>query len=419
MKIIFDNLIDNHIIYEPQWAGADRFINLDTEINKNHLQNVEFIRLNLKYTDAWKLETDIFEYFKPESLRKLREEQCLLFLDITLEGWSPRHSKITVSLHQSCRKNQIDLRKVYYLTSNHREAVCYSVYLYTQNEGPDNINIVENIMISELSRFPAPPLNFKQQEKMCEKFHADKLFLQLSRRNRTPRLMANYELYRNNLTYLADVSQDKLTEHEIYGARNEFLRSPYLDKSIEFEEIKQWNDDHLPYMVDYTDFNTNWAAENGPLKYHKTLFSVVLETSVEDVGGTSMFISEKTFKAIMNRHPLIIFGQKGCNHFLHDLGFKTYENYFNISKLDFENDTYLRYKMIIEQVKMICQQLKKQSLKERIKWRFQHMSIIEHNYNLVFHSVHSCLLSYKLHQTIKSYFDGNFHSKFNQNPLTS
>jgi len=417
MNIIFENLKENHVIYEPNYAGADRFINADTEVNQRYLSDIEFIRINLLYTDAWKLETDIFEFFKEESLEKLRHGRCVLILDITLEGWSPKNSKITISLHQSCIKNGVDPRKVFYLTSNHKEASCYSVFLYSNySHYVDSLNICENIMISELSRFPAPPITMEEQKTYCQRFHNEKLFLQLSRRNRVLRVLANHQLYINNLINHASVSQDKLTDYEIHALNHEYHKSPYASIKYSFEELKKWNDTQLPYVVDYPDFDTNWAAENMTLKYHETLFSVVLETSMEDNGGTAMFISEKTFKAMMNRHPLIIFGQKGVNHFLRDLGFLTYENYFNIESFDFENDHYLRYETMLKQIKNICNTLKTQSLKERIKWRFQHESILEHNYSKLFHSVHSNNVALKLHETIKSYFDNNFHGKFNQNP---
>lgn len=417
MNIILGNVNDNMVIYEPQWAGADRFINEKTETNQKYLNDVDCYRVNLNYVGNWKLETDIFEFFKPESLERLRTDKCILVVDITLEGWSPKNSQITVSLHNSCIKHQIDPRKVYYFTSNHREATCYSVFLYSQyNTLQANLNIVENIIISELARTPATPIDFITQKSLCQKFHGDKIFLQLSRRNRSARIMANHELYLNDLHIHAHVSQDRLTDFEVGQAYHEYCRSPYAPKGVTWQQIKKWNDDHLPYVVDYPDFDTNWAAENGTLKYHQTLFSVVLETSMEDVGGTSLFLSEKTFKAIMHRHPLIIFGQRGVNHFLRDLGFATYENYFDIAEFDFEVDHYKRYNLILRQIKPLVKQLLNMPLKERITWRFQHQQILEHNYQALVNSVHSVKLSERFHETVRSYFDGNFLSQFTPNP---
>jgi hypothetical protein len=417
MNIVSDNLIDNLVIYEPEYAGADRFINEPTEVNKTYLNDVDFIRINLKYVGNWKLETDIFEFFKPESLEKLRNGRCVLMVDVTLEGWSPKNSQISISLHNSCIKHQIDARKIFYLTSNHRESTCYSVYLYTQYpQLVSNINICENIIISELARSPSLPLNFDSQIKMCEKFHTDKIFLQLSRRVRSARSMANHQLYVHGLVQHGLVSQDKMLDFDVGQTYHEYSRSIYAPPEMTYEAVKKWNEDCLPYVVDYPDFETNWAAENVAVKYHQTLFSIVLETSVEDVGNTSLFLSEKTFKAIMHRHPLIIFGHRGSNHFLRDLGFYTYENYFDISELDYEVDHYKRYQLILSQVKPVIEKLSKMSLQERIKWRFEHRHILEHNYEQLVNSRHSIMIANRLHETIKSYFDQRFLSQFSPNP---
>lgn len=417
MKLLSDNLIDNNLIYEPANSGSDSFINFPTSINNEFLSDVEYMIVHLKYLESWVKESDIFQYFSPERLEKLKHDRCLLFVDISLEGWSPKNSPITISLHLSCLKNGIDPRKIYYLTSNHRESTCYSVFLY--NEFPnvrENINVCENIFISELSRFPGGKISSDKHKELTERCHSNKLFLQLSRRNRSFRIMANHQLYLHGLVHHAHVSQDILTEYEQQDMLHEYYKSPFVDKVFLIDDIKKWNDHCLPYTVDYPDFTTNWAAENFTLKYHQTLFSIVLETSADDVGGTSMFLSEKTFKAMSNRHPLIVFGHKGSNHFLRDLGFMTYEKYFDIAKFDHINDNYLRYNKIIEQVKAICKDLENKSLKDRISWKYQQQEILDHNYEQVFESLHSKNFAEKLHMTIKSFFEGNFHSQFYTNP---
>jgi len=417
MKLLTDNLVENNLIYEPANSGSDTFVNFPTDINHKFLSEVEYIIVHYKYLETWTTESDIFKHFKPEIVEKLKNQRCILFIDVSLEGWSPKNSPISISLHQSCRKNGIDPRKIYYLTGNHRESTCYSVYLYSNFPNQtDNINICQNIFISELSRYPGGKITYEKHKVLTETLHNNKLFLQLSRRNRSFRVMANHQLYLNELVHYANVSQDKLTEYEQQDMLHEYYKSPFVEKVFHLDEIKKWNDNCLPYIVDYPDFNTNWAAENYTLKYHETLFSIVLETNADTVGDTSMFLSEKTFKAISNRHPLIIFGHKGSNHFLRDLGLMTYEKYFDIQKFDNINDNFLRYKTILEQVKALCQQLVNQSLKERINWKFKHQEILDHNYEQIFESVHSKEVSRKLHMTIKSYFESNFHSEFNVSP---
>jgi len=92
------------------------------------------------------------------------------------------------------------------------------------------------------------------------------------------------------------------------------------------------------------EFNSNW--------YDQTYFSVVTETNQtvlpEELkgvippgdttetmkrwyGGSSIFITEKTFKPIMFSHPFIVMGQSGTLARLSELGFITFRHIFDES----------------------------------------------------------------------------------------
>lgn len=63
--------------------------------------------------------------------------------------------------------------------------------------------------------------------------------------------------------------------------------------------------------------------------YKDSLFSVVTE-SLDD----QVFLTEKTFKAIMHCHPFILVGQSEMNEKLKSNGYKTYETLFGITSIE-------------------------------------------------------------------------------------
>ena len=80
--------------------------------------------------------------------------------------------------------------------------------------------------------------------------------------------------------------------------------------------------------------------------------------------------------------PFIIYGQPGCNRYLKELGYITYDDYFNLSFDDEPNDT-VRYKLILEIVSKLCSQLETMSRQEQIKWRFKREDILMHNFKVM------------------------------------
>jgi hypothetical protein len=65
--------------------------------------------------------------------------------------------------------------------------------------------------------------------------------------------------------------------------------------------------------------------------YSDTVLSIVSET---DFFGTSSWLTEKTFKAIANKHPFILAANAGTLAKINQLGFKTFENYLPINQYD-------------------------------------------------------------------------------------
>ena len=417
MKLLHNCFHPNGLIHEPTKTMSDSLINFPSALNSDDLKDVEYIRPLLDYSESWNINSDIFQYLKEEPLNRLRNGQCILVFDASMEGFSPYEIPFARSLYLQSLKYNIDPRRIYLLTGNFKENECYNNYL-ALNGLSVGINIVETTIVGDMV-LPRDVETFEDHVRECQQHHTDKIFLQLSRRNRPYRIMANYLMDNSPIRHYGLISQDKVTVDEKNFMFYEYRKSPHADDDITEREFDRWNNDRLPLTVDNTDFQVNWANWSSPIIHHRTLFSVVLETSMRDLGGTAMFASEKIFKPIIHRQPFIVFGHRGINSYLRSMGFRTYEQWFDISQFDLETDPVVRFRKIKECVTNAVDHLKNLSIQERVKWRFMNQDILDHNYNLLMHRTLRQREANNLHSTIKSYFFGQFFSQLAVSPSSS
>ncbi len=85
--------------------------------------------------------------------------------------------------------------------------------------------------------------------------------------------------------------------------------------------------------------------------YHKTFFSIVTETHYFNDMATH--ISEKTYKAMILKHPFIVVSTPYFLKHLQNLGFKTFSPYIDESYDDEFDDT-KRMKLILKEIKRLC-----------------------------------------------------------------
>lgn len=119
--------------------------------------------------------------------------------------------------------------------------------------------------------------------------------------------------------------------------------------------------------------------------YEETYFSVITETlcmkihSQDGHAGIGRLLSEKTFKAILNKHPFIIVGVPRTLRLLKDLGYKTFSPWIN-EDYDEEYDDYKRLLMINQEIKKLVE-LSPERLTEFLTFA---RKIVEHNFTVLF-----------------------------------
>ena len=114
--------------------------------------------------------------------------------------------------------------------------------------------------------------------------------------------------------------------------------------------------DSAPYVCDelsVDDHNRHWLlAEH---LYADSYCSLITETLYDAEQSGGAFITEKTFKAILNGHPFVIFGCPNTLATLRQLGYRTFDQAIDNS-YDLEQDNTERFRLTVESIKQLQKQ---------------------------------------------------------------
>jgi hypothetical protein len=131
-----------------------------------------------------------------------------------------------------------------------------------------------------------------------------------------------------------------------------------------------------PKNLDNTNFN-NYPMETTltPVEkfYKNSLINIINETYFFN---NIIHITEKTYKPIAFLQPFILLGAAGSLQHIRNMGFKTFNNFWDES-YDTEIDDITRFNKIIN----IVEQISNWSDEEKIKFSYSVKEIIEYNLN--------------------------------------
>lgn len=332
----------------------------------------------------WNSNSDIFQYLSKEVISNLQQKKCFFVFDASTEGFSPINDfPFFDVLYFNCEKYDIDPSMIIYVSSNLKDE--NNILEYSKNKNKKPINVFSFISFEKVVRDPS--LNLEEEKKQCVSQFEDKYFSSLSRVIRYYRSIATFLLCHSDIRDRALISHSSIEAH----IDPEHWRQRHQLTDFSFKQVKRWFKS-LPLTIDKTNFDHNWALDIDYYNIHrKTLFQVVNETLVDNYNNTSLFYSEKTFRPIACFQPLVIYGQKGCNKSLANIGYKTYDKWFDLS-FDDESDNILRYKKLLSSITDTCRYLDSLSKEKQIEWRFQHEDILQHNFNTM------CTSSYSMNK---------------------
>jgi len=338
----------------PFFKEADyTFENFFKSYTGKHTKFSKYIVLAPKYTniDLENIDFDPVVFFKNELIKKLKSKSISLIFNCSMEGSRilfPYFNIFTNSL----LRNNIPLQNFYYLTGDPNEH-CFD------NSG----NIFH---VNSLDRMMRP----KEQLNTVKDFY----FTCLNRKPRYWRSKLIYELYHT------DYKHKMLASHPTINSKNDFMNHDGFDVE---DNIVEFFINNSPLQVSHNEPLSDTMAFNSvistlPEVYNRAVFDVAMETYQE---RDHEYITEKTFKPMLNMMPVLIWGTPGINTTaLKRLGFKLYEDWFDLS-FDTEPDTEKRIKLLLNEILRVCKKL--DNCSDLIEWQQTNMDVLHYNKNLI------------------------------------
>jgi hypothetical protein len=121
----------------------------------------------------------------------------------------------------------------------------------------------------------------------------------------------------------------------------------------------------------YQDYNFNNVDNFIKLQpvYQSAHASVITESLYQDVGG---IVTEKTLLAIAARHPFMCIGHRYCHEDVAQLGFKNYDDVFDLSH-DIEDRTTRMYSAVKNNQQRLADLVDIDHLREKINYNFDYL----------------------------------------------
>jgi hypothetical protein len=352
------------------------FLNLLNETIKNinadlKIKDKKYFHVLIEYPESWNKDLDLFQFIDKESLEEIKNKNCYFIFDASAEGFSPFEENWFDLFYFTCEKHIVDPEQIILVSSNLKDEENIKKYCKYNNKKPIKILSLPFFEHACQTDDSVDKL-FNLSVNATKKTFKNKYFSSLSRVNRHHRSVGTFLLCQSGISNKGLISHDKININN-YDFTEVYEKTKNTNK-----QVKRWIKS-LPLIVDYKDFNINWALGRTYDHIHnQTIFQIVNETLVDNSNNTSLFYSEKTFRPISCFQPFLIYGQVGCNHYLKNLGYKTYENWFDLS-FDYEEDYIRRYQKLLTVVEDTCKYLDTLSRDKKIEWKFKHQEILLHN----------------------------------------
>ena len=311
----------------------------------------------------------IFQYLPARYLKDLREGRAMLLLDQSLEG--QQTAWLWDYLHRECSNYKIPANAIIYATGN---LLAQEQYIYFADYAgyTNRVNIIQwpifEFDVWTMSEEHKIGYTFDDNVSYKRKNYSDiKTYNCLQKRLRPHRLWFYTKLHEE------DLLKDGLVSQNPFKSRQSYMDGKTLTTEQQFKVNA--NLPSLVYNKSNAEFDDNYYIRRIVKDvYYDTWVSVVSEVAYPEQ-DLSVFISEKTFKAIVCCHPFILLSAKGSLAKLRAMGYKTFDGY--IDETYDTLDTFDRLDAIAKELKRINE------IPNKLAWYESMRDIVEHNYNLM------------------------------------
>lgn len=320
--------------------------------------NVKYIVLEPIYNsiDLTANNFDPLDFFSDQLITRLQAKTMRVIFDCSIEG-----SHVVFPYYN------------YFRNSFETRNIDFSIFFYlTGSPVEKEISVSKNIYCINL-------LDYLVKENYKKAGSASGALRYLfSCLNRKPRY------WRSKMIYLLSL-EPHLTNKFLFSHSTVSKDNFFLDHNVIDEEMLNFflnkNFDQVTDDAPLTDnMPFRHVISTLPEVYKQVVFDVAMETYQE---GPHEYITEKTFKPMVNLVPVLIWGTPGINtRALERFGFKTYHDWFDLS-FDLEPDTEKRLTMLIGEIKRVCAYLQNCTVQEQLDWQQKNKHILEYNKQLI------------------------------------
>lgn len=317
----------------------------------------------------------LFDYLNDKYLQDLKNNEALLLLDQSFEGYHAHW--LWDFFHSECSRKEINPFNIVYVTGDIIAEDNYKKWADERNIPEEDRMLVigyphfqVDVFLNannKVNLFKEDPLPSFEDHIKYKTEHLDniKTYSCLNKRLRPHRIWFYTYLYYNNLLDKGLVSMNPYTAEDMVWWENKTMEGERFAEPLRILPLNVYgkSNKELDDSFYINRFNPEVCLD--------TWVNVVPEASYGDIDG-NVFLSEKIFKPIVCNHPFIILGSKGSLKELRKLGYKTFDGWIDES-YD-ELGTWERFDAIIEAIKKI------DAIENKLEWYKSMEPIIKHNY---------------------------------------
>lgn len=251
---------------------------------------------------------DYFELMEPSSLERLKQSK-LTFVFYYSEGdWLDL--EIAPHLEQLCHKHQLDIKNIKFVTANAHAESYHDSYIYF----PDDELYYRYLHIHQQDYVKKVNLAKRSKKFTC-----------LNRVDKEFRRIFAASLYQHGCHHEGYFSYNN--EQYVTSSQDDKRDSPlkWTEYWADVVTLMAQFEIHTPIKCDdLTSDQQNNHKLIHKKHYDDAYWNFVLETHFDK---HTTFLTEKTFKPILNLQPFVIIGNPGSLKLLQKLGYKTFYDY--------------------------------------------------------------------------------------------
>lgn len=326
----------------------------------------------------------------PESvLYAIKTNQCKILLCYIMEGDFYNSHEVTL-INNFVSKYNLTKKDVIFLNGNlkktHDKLANFTIRTFNyflSNPWFIPYDLLDHTKDSFLQNIAENRLHYTAN------YEKPKKFLSFNRRPRPHRvalfaeLNKDKEIAKNTISSLGSPELEGLgiknNTNYFYKIYNQFIEEDYSNNKQTGLEFYQ-NNPQEEFISD-SNLNFNLAFNLNESAHDNTFVNVLTETLHEN---ETIFLSEKIFKPIYCCQPFIVFGNPGTLKELHNLGFKTFSDFWDES---YDED--YNFTSRLGKIMSIIHELNNKNSKELLKISNRMIPILRHNFTNYFEAARS------------------------------